>query len=198
MPRADRQNDQAFKGVNVLVAITGGIACYKSASLVSRLVQSGASVRVVMTQAATHFVTPLTFRTLTGRSVLTNIWDVDDHPESQHIGLARWCHAMLIAPATADIIAKIASGLTDDLVSLTASALPRSPKITPLLLAPSMNSDMWANPIVQGNLATLREILGAHTVGPDDGWQACRTTGEGRMSEPDAIYDALAKIAAAK
>lgn len=194
MPNADRNNDQAFKGVNVLVAVTGGISCYKTASLVSRLVQSGAAVRVVMTESATRFVAPLTFRTLSGRSVLTHIWDVDDHPESQHIGLARWCHVMVIAPATADIIAKLAAGLTDDLVSLTASALPRSPKITPLLLAPAMNSDMWANPILQRNLQTLRDLLGVHTVGPDDGWQACRTTGAGRMAEPDAIYDATAKL----
>lgn len=192
MPPADRQNDQALQGTNVLVAVTGGIAAYKSASLVSRLVQSGAAVRVIMTPAATQFITPLTFRTLSGRSVLFNLWDADDHPESQHIGLARWCHLMVIAPATADIIAKLAAGLTDDIVSLTASALPRSPRATPLLLAPAMNSDMWANPIVQRNVATLRELLGIVTVGPDDGWQACRTSGAGRMAEPDAIFNAIA------
>lgn len=173
----------------VLVGVTGGIAAYKTAPLVSRLVQSGADVRVVMTQAATRFVGPVTFQSLSGHAVQTSIWDHDDRPDSQHVGLARWADAYVIAPATAGCIAKLAAGFTPDPVTLAACALPAA---TPLLLAPAMNADMWANPIVQRNLDTLRQLLPNLTVvGPDDGWQACRTSGSGRMAEPDTLYDNL-------
>lgn len=172
----------------VIVALAGGIACYKTATLVSRLVQRGALVRVLMTEAATRFVAPLTFQSLSGQTVLTSVWDADDRPDSQHIGLARWAELMVIAPATANTIGKLAAGLSDDVVTLTAGALPAA---TPLLLAPAMNADMWANPITQRNLATLRDLRGIHTVGPEEGWQACRTTGAGRMSEPGVILDAV-------
>ena len=175
----------------VLVALTGGIACYKTATLVSRLVQRGADVRVIMTEAATRFIAPLTFQSLSGQTVLTSVWDSDDRPDSQHIGLARWAQLMVIAPATANSIAKLAVGLSDDVVSLAAAALPAE---TPLLLAPAMNADMWANPMTQRNLATLREVRGVQTVGPEEGWQACRTSGTGRMSEPEAILDAIGSL----
>ena len=176
-------------GRRVLVGVTGGIAAYKTAPLVSRLVQSGADVRVVMTQAATRFVPPLTFQSLSRHAVQTSNWDHHDRPDSQHVGLARWASLYAIAPATADCIAKLAAGLTPDPVTLAACALPIG---TPLLLAPAMNADMWVNPIVQRNLQTLREFLPNLTeIGPDHGWQACRTQGAGRMAEPDAIYDGL-------
>ncbi|MGB0767692.1 MAG: flavoprotein [Phycisphaeraceae bacterium] len=176
----------------VLVALSGGIACYKVATLVSRLVQADADVRVVMTEAATRFITPLTLQSLSGHPVLTSMWQHDDRPDSQHVGLARWCDAMCIAPCSADMIAKLAHGLTPDIVSLAASALPSS---TPLLLAPAMNADMWANPICQRNLSLLREHLpNLREVGPDEGWQACRTRGGGRMSEPEAIRDAIQNL----
>jgi phosphopantothenoylcysteine synthetase/decarboxylase len=174
----------------VAVALSGGIACYKTATLVSRLVQQGADVRVLMTDAATHFVGPLTFQSLSGKPVLTSVWQSDDHPDSQHVGVARWCELMVIAPATADLIAKLAHGLTGDVVTLVACALPSD---TTLLVAPSMNADMWANPIVQKNVATLKTLPNAQLIGPDDGWQACRTEGAGRMSEPDNILEAIAK-----
>ncbi len=180
-----------FLGRRVLVALSGGIACYKTATLVSRLVQGGADVRVIMTEAATRFVAPLTFQSLSGKTVLTSVWQADDRPDSQHIGLARWCELFIVAPATADILAKLAHGLCDDVVSLTAAALP-SP--TPVLLAPAMNADMWANPVVQRNIATVKDVLGYATVGPEEGWQACRTRGEGRMSEPEAIFNAAQGI----
>lgn len=179
MPLSDRR---------ILLAVTGGIACYKSASLTSLLIKAGADVRVIMTDAAVKFVAPLTFQSLCGKPVLTSAWQADDRPDAQHIGLARDCEAMIIAPATADIIAKIAAGICDDIVSLTACALPRQ---TPVLVAPAMNEQMWQNPITQRNLATLTETLGYHTVGPESGWQACRTEGDGRMSEPDAICQAI-------
>lgn len=178
-------------GRRIVVALTGGIACYKVCTVVSRLVQAGAEVRVLMTEAATHFVGPLTLQSLSGHTVLTTIWQADDHPESQHIGIARWAQLMLIAPLSANTLAKLAAGLTDDVVSLTAAALPRDPEATPVLLAPAMNSDMWANPIVQRNLQTVRDLLGYETIGPESGWQACRTSGAGRMSEPDTIIAAV-------
>ena len=172
----------------IAVALTGGIACYKAATLVSRLVQAGADVRVLMTEPATHFITPLTLQSLSGRAVLTTMWQVDDQPDSQHIGVARWCDLLVIAPATATTIARIATGLADDLVSLVVCALPRD---TPVLVAPAMNEQMWQSPVTQRNVKTLRETLGHQIVGPGEGWQACRTTGAGRMVEPDAIHDAI-------
>lgn len=183
---SDRVN-AALAGRRVLVAVTGGIACYKAASLVSTLVQQGADVRVIMTEAATRFVTPLTFQSLSGQSVLTSTWQSDDRPDSQHIGLARWCELFLIAPATAHTLASIAHGLCDNLVTLTACALPRGKDGPLAMVAPSMNADMWANPITQRNLAIIRDTLGWHILGPAEGWQACRTEGRGRMLEPQDI-----------
>ena len=175
----------------ILLAVTGGIAAYKAATLCSLLVKRRCDVRVIMSEAATRFITPLTLQSLSGAPVLTSMWDHDDRPDSQHVGLARWCDAMVIAPASANALAQIAHGLTPDLVSLTTNALPSA---TPLLMAPAMNADMWANPITQRNLAILREHLpNLREVGPDAGWQACRTEGVGRMAEPEVISDALDK-----
>lgn len=192
MPDDAQQLASKLTDKKVLIALSGGIACYKTATLVSRLVQAGAEVRVIMTDAATKFITPLTLQSLSGHPVLTSMWDHDDRPDSQHVGLARWCDILCIAPCSADMIAKIAHGLTPDLVSLTASALPAT---TPLLIAPAMNADMWANPVCQRNLTLLRELLtNLSEIGPDEGWQACRTNGGGRMSEPEAIRDAIAAL----
>jgi phosphopantothenoylcysteine decarboxylase/phosphopantothenate--cysteine ligase len=183
---------QQLAGKKVLIALSGGIACYKTATLVSRLVQRGAEVRVIMSDAATKFITPLTLQSLSGHPVLTSIWQHDDRPDSQHVGLARWCDVYCVAPCSADMIAKLAHGLTPDIVSLTASALPAD---TPMLLAPAMNADMWANPVCQRNLSLLRELLpNLKEIGPDEGWQACRTNGGGRMSEPEAIRDSIASL----
>jgi len=177
----------------ILLGVSGGIACYKVASLCSKLVQAGACVRVIMTPASRRFITPVTFQALSGQSVITSIWQFDHHLPSQHISLARWCHAMVIAPATADLIAKLAAGLCNDAVHLAAAALPRE---TPLLLAPAMNQQMWENPITQRNLNTLTELLHCEVVGPETGWQACRTVGPGRMSEPPIILDAIIRALA--
>lgn len=180
--------DQPLAGRRILVALTGGIACYKTATLVSRLAQDGADVRVIMTPAATRFVTALTLQSLSGNPVLTSPWDHDDRPDSQHVGLARWCELFIIAPCSADMLAKLAAGLCDDLVSLTCCARPAG---TPLLLAPAMNADMWDNPVVGRNLKTLRDLLpDLHEASPGHGWQACRTAGTGRMAEPEALRDA--------
>ncbi len=181
----------SLDGRRVLVALSGGIAAYKTATVVSRLVQRGAEVRVIMTEAATRFVTPLTLQSLSGHPVLTSVWEHDDRPDSQHVGLARWCGVMVVAPCSADMLAKLAAGLTPDVVSLTCSALPST---TPLLIAPAMNADMWANPIVQRNLSMLRGALpNLREVGPEEGWQACRTRGAGRMAEAEAVVAAVEK-----
>lgn len=177
----------------VLVALTGGIACYKIATLVSRLVQAGADVRVLMTTAATKFVAPLTFQSLCGREVLDSIWQTDDRPDAQHVGIARWAELLILAPASADMIAKIAAGICDDVVSLAVCALPRQ---TPVLLAPAMNAQMWDRAVTQRNINTLTDLLGYHTVGPESGWQACRTEGPGRMSAPEQILAVAATLLA--
>lgn len=175
----------------VLVALTGGIACYKTATVVSTLVQAGADIRVLMTEAATKFVGPLTFQSLSGKPVIDSIWQAEDRPDAQHVGLAQWAELLIIAPATANIIAKLAAGLCDDVVSLAACALPRT---TPVLIAPAMNAQMWKNPITQRNMDIVKQTLGYHIAGPEAGWQACRAEGTGRMSEPQTIIEAAAAI----
>ena len=192
-PASARACDSSFAWDQrqVIVAVTGGIACYKSAGMVSRIAQAGGATRVLMTQAATRFVTPLTFASLSNAAVITSIWEAQDHHDSQHIALARWCDLMIIAPASADIIAKLAAGLCDDVVSLVALAAGSQ---RPVLLAPAMNADMWANPVTQRNMATVTQTLGFKTVGPQTGWQACRTVGPGRMAEPEEIIAAAEAV----
>lgn len=180
-----------LKSRRILLGVTGGIACYKSAALVSRLAQAGAEVTVLMTEAAARFVGPLTFESLSGRPVYTSQWQQVENHESQHIALARAAELMVIAPASANTIAKLAAGLCDNAVTTVACALPRN---VPVLLAPAMNSEMWENPITQRNLRALQETLGYKLVGPETGWQACRTQGMGRMSEPDKIFDAAMSL----
>ncbi len=186
-----RRDDAALaaRGRRILVGLSGGIACYKSAFVVSRLVQAGAEVTVLMTEASTRFVTPLTFQALSGRPVYTSQWEHLESLDPQHITLARSADLLLIAPCTMDMMAKLAIGRTDDVVSLVASAIDRRKQ--PCLLAPSMNAVMWSQPATQRALAQLRED-GFTIVGPDSGWQACRTEGPGRMSEPEAILAAVA------
>lgn len=176
----------------VLLGVTGGIACFKAAALTSQLVQGGATVRVVMSEAATRFVTPLTFASLSGHEVTTDFFaPTDADPESSHISVARWCQLMIIAPATADTIARLGAGLCDTPVTLVAAALPAS---TPVVLAPAMNEQMWENTVTQRNLATVKEVLGYHMVDPQNGWQACRTVGIGRMADPEAIVSAVEAV----
>ncbi len=182
-----------LSGVNVLVGVSGGIAAYKAAALVSRLAQSGAMVTVAMTESSARFVTPLTFQALSGRPVYTSPWDHIESADPQHIALARNCHVAIVAPCTMDCMAKLASGRCDDVVTLILSAIDRSR--TSVLLAPAMNSAMWAQPSNQRNVRQLLED-GFQLIGPDEGWQACRTSGPGRMSEPDALFDAV--VAAVK
>jgi phosphopantothenoylcysteine decarboxylase/phosphopantothenate--cysteine ligase len=180
-----------LSGRRVVVAVSGGIAAYKSCTLVSRLTQSGAEVSVIMTEAATKLVGEATFQSLSGRPVGTSLWEPVDAYDAQHIALARSCELLILVPATANTIAKIAHGICDNLVTTVINALPRT---TPVLLAPAMNAEMWANPITQKNIAVVRDELGYELIGPESGWQACRTTGTGRMSEPETIYERAVQV----
>lgn len=172
-------------GREIVVGVCGGIACYKVADVVSKLVQAGAGVTVAMTADAQKFVAPLSFQALTGRPVHTDIWSVHDSGDVQHIKLTETADLMLVAPATATTIARVAAGLCDDLVSLLIAAAA-----CPVLFAPAMNDRMWANPIAKRNVQTLKDA-GYRFVGPEAGWLACRNVGPGRMSEPATIVQAV-------
>lgn len=177
-----------YAGKEVLVCVCGGIAAYKVADVVSKLVQRGAGVTVAMTSAAQKFVTPLTFQALSGRPVLTDLWDSEHPGDVQHISLTGAANLLLVAPATANIIGKIAGGIADDVVTtLVISAA------CPVLFAPAMNDRMWANPIVQENVANLKRHKHAF-VGPAEGWLACRSVGPGRMAESNDIQSAVADL----
>ena len=171
---------------NVLVCVCGGIAAYKVGYIVSQLAQRHIHVDVAMTDGAQKFVGPLTFEALSGHQVHTDLWHNPGGSDPQHINLAQNAEVILVAPATANMIGKIAHGLADDLVStLLLAAAPEK-----LIVVPSMNEQMWNNPAVQANIASLRS-RGLAIIGPESGWQACRTVGIGRMSEPEAIVQAV-------
>lgn len=169
----------------VLIGITGGIAAYKTAALVSQLVQGGARVSVAMTRAASEFVGKSTLAALSGRPVATDVFAPDLFPLGAHIELAQRAELFCIAPATADFLAQAAHGLADDLVSTLYLAFAG-----PVLIAPAMNPDMWAKPAVQRNVRQLQED-GATIITPDEGWLSCRRSGPGRMAEPDRIQLAI-------
>ncbi|MBX3395042.1 MAG: phosphopantothenoylcysteine decarboxylase [Phycisphaerae bacterium] len=181
-----------LSGYEVVVAVCGGIAAYKTAMLVSRLVQRGAGVSVAMTTAATKFITPLTFQSLTARQVFTSPWEAQNYHDPQHLRLTEAADLFIIAPATANMIGKIACGIADDLISTMVMSTD-----CPVLLAPAMNTRMWENPIVKRNLQALRD-LGYHEAPPGEGWLACRTIGAGRMSEPGVILECAARLLTAK
>lgn len=172
-------------GRKILLGVSGGIAAYKSAYLIRALREQGADVQVVMTEAAQAFITPLTLQSLSGKPVRTRLLDGDEEAAMDHIALARWADAVLIAPATANLLAKIALGLADDLLTTLVAASDQ-----PLWLAPAMNLQMWANPALVQRLAELRN-RGATILGPAEGEQACGEQGLGRMLEPDDIVAAL-------
>ncbi|MCC7291165.1 MAG: bifunctional phosphopantothenoylcysteine decarboxylase/phosphopantothenate--cysteine ligase CoaBC [Phycisphaerales bacterium] len=167
----------------ILVGVCGGIAAYKTCALASALVQRGAGVTVVMTAAATKFVGPLTFESLTSRRVLLDLWSAESDRDSQHIHVTERADLFIIAPATANSLGKIAHGIADD--ALTTLVLAAA---SPVLLAPAMNERMWKNPLVERNVQLLRDA-GYLFVDPESGWQACRTRGEGRMAEPQTILE---------
>lgn len=179
---------QPLTGFEVLLGVSGGIAAYKAAMLCSQLTQAGAWVTVVMTENARRFVGELTFSTLSGRNVYHSLWESPKVYDSKHIALTEQADLFVVAPATANLVAKAATGLCDDLLStLLASA------DSPVLLAPAMNQRMWHHPITQRNIKTLLDV-GYHMIGPESGRLACGAEGIGRMSEPEAIYHKIGEL----
>lgn len=174
-----------LKGKNVVLGVTGGIAVYKAVEVVSRLKKAGANVHVIMTKSATHFVTPLTFREISGNSVITDMWDEPKTWNVQHIALATLADLFLIIPATANIIGKIANGIADDMLSTTVMATE-----APVVIAPAMNTNMFLNSIVQNNMIKLINA-GYHIIEPESGMLACGIEGQGRLPEPVAIIDKI-------
>lgn len=177
-------------GKHIVVGVSGGIAAYKTPELVRRLRDAGADVRVVMTEGAKAFVTPLTFQAVSGSPVSTDLLDEQAEAGMGHIELARWADFIVIAPVTANLIARLAGGMADDLLTTIVLASP-----APTILAPAMNQQMWAHPRVDANVQRLRDD-GVAMIGPDAGDQACGDVGPGRMREPQAILEAV--ISAAK
>jgi len=175
-----------LQGKNVVLGVTGGIAAYKAVEVASRLVKAGAAVDVIMTANAQQFVTPLTFQAITHRPVVTEMFALLAETEIGHVSLARRADVLVIAPATANCLAKLASGIADDMLTTTVLATE-----APLLLAPAMDSHMWTNPLTQANVARLRELRDATLIGPAHGRLASGTVGVGRMSEPWEIVDAI-------
>ena len=178
----------SLAGRRILLGVSGGIAAYKSAEIVRSLRAAGAEVQAVLTAGGARFITPVTLQALSGHPVRQSLWDENAEAAMGHIELARWPDAVVIAPASANVMARLAAGMTTDLLSTLCLASDR-----PLLLAPAMNRLMWAHPATQSNLAVLKQ-RGATVVGPDAGDQACGEVGEGRMSEPAAIVEAVGRL----
>ena len=176
---------------HIVLGLSGGIACYKAAELCRALVKEGATVQVVMTEAAAQFVTPVTMQALSNNPVYVSQWDPREPNNMAHINLTRHAHAILVAPASADFMAKLLHGRADDLLSLMCLARPL--ETVPLLLAPAMNKEMWAHPATQRNMAQLRQD-GAKVLGVGQGDQACGEVGDGRMLEPDELLYELTAL----
>jgi phosphopantothenoylcysteine decarboxylase / phosphopantothenate---cysteine ligase len=189
--RAPRDPAEPLRGATIIVGVAGGIAAYKAAELVRLLTKQGARVHVVMTRRAQKFIGPLTFQALTGHAVFTDLFSLTQESEIGHIQLADRADLVIVAPATANAIARLAHGMADD--ALTAVALATR---APLLLAPSMNVNMWQHPLTRANVQRLIDVAGAKVVGPDAGFLACRWTGPGRLAEPADIVEAAARVVA--
>ena len=181
-----------LKGKTVVLGVTGGIAAYKIANLASMLVKQHANVRVIMTQNATNFITPTTFETLTGKKCLVDTFDRNFEFQVEHVSLAKQADIFMIAPATANMIAKVAHGLADDMLTTTFLAC-RSPKY----IVPAMNTQMYENPITQDNLNICRKY-GMHVIEPASGYLACGDTGAGKMPEPETLFEYILQELACK
>ncbi|TWI55107.1 bifunctional phosphopantothenoylcysteine decarboxylase/phosphopantothenate--cysteine ligase CoaBC [Halalkalibacter nanhaiisediminis] len=175
------------KGKNILLAVSGGIAAFKAAALTSKFVQAGANVKVIMTQSSKEFVTPLTFQALSRQSVYEDTFTEPDPTKIAHIDVADWADVVLVAPATANVIAKLAHGISDDMLTTTLLATT-----APIYLAPAMNVNMYAKPVVQRNIMTLKED-GYIVIDGGEGYLACGWTGKGRMAEPEDLLKILHK-----
>ena len=185
----------ALLNKHIVLGLSGGIACYKAAELCRALVKQGATVQVVMTEAAAQFITPVTMQALSNRPVFVSQWDARESNNMAHINLSREADLILVAPASADFMAKLLHGRADDLLSLMCLARPV--ERVPLLLAPAMNREMWSHPATQRNMAHLHTD-GAQVLGVGQGEQACGETGDGRMLEPDELLHEVMKVFAPK
>ena len=174
---------------NILLGVSGGVAAYKAVDLASKLTGAGASVKTVMTANACQLVAPKSFEAVTSGPVYTDLWSASQDHDVEHVSVATWADLVVVAPATANILAKIAGGICDDLLSTILCVCWQRP----VLLAPAMNTRMWANPIVQRNVRTLIE-LGLRTIGPESGRLACGDVGPGRMAEPSEIVEAITDL----
>ena len=178
--------------MNIVLGITGGIAAYKAPDLVRRLRERGADVQIVMTNSAAEFVTETALQAVSGRPIRSNLWDKEAEAAMSHIELARWADVVLIAPATAEVMARIVSGAAPDLLTTVCLATE-----APIALAPAMNRVMWSNPATQANREVL-EQRGIHILGPGTGSQACGETGAGRMLDPDTIAATVCGLSVGK
>jgi phosphopantothenoylcysteine synthetase/decarboxylase len=183
-----------LENLNILLGVTGGVAAYKAVDLASKLTARGARVSTVMTEAACRLVGPKSFEAVTRSAVYTTMWNTPEEYEISHIALVDSADVVVVAPATANIIGKIANGICDDLLSTVLCACWPRIESGAALLAPAMNDKMWANPVVQNNVKTVKE-LGFQLTGPVEGRLACGTKGLGRMSEPQDIAEAIETIA---
>ena len=181
-----------LKDKTILLGVTGGIAAYKSASLASRLVKAGAEVRVIMTEHATNFINPITFETLTGHKCITDTFDRNFEFQVEHVSLAKKADVIMVAPATANVIAKLAHGLADDMLTTTILA-----SHAPKLIAPAMNTGMYETPVTQDNLALLKKY-GMEVIEPAAGHLACGDEGKGKMPEPEILYEHILRSCACK
>jgi phosphopantothenoylcysteine decarboxylase/phosphopantothenate--cysteine ligase len=178
---------------NILLGVSGGVAAYKAVDLASKLTAAGATVNTIMTENACRLICPKSFEAVTGQPVYTNMWQTGEEFKIGHISIADWADIVVVAPATANIIGKIANGICDDLLSTTLCVCWPFIKSGAAILAPAMNNNMWNNPAVQRNIKIIKEI-GFQLIGPVEGRLACGTEGIGRMSEPQDILKAIEKI----
>ena len=179
-----------LRGLRILLGVSGGIAAYKAVDLASKLAASGAKLNTVMTKNACEFIVPKSFEAVTRSAVFTSLWNGPEEYKISHVGLVEWADIVVVAPATANIIGKIANGICDDLLSTLLCVCWAKPT----LLAPAMNENMWNNPAVQRNVSRVKEI-GFQLTGPEEGPLACGTEGMGRMSQPKDILEAIERIA---
>ena len=184
-----------MKNKKILVGITGGVAAYKTCSLVNMFLKEGAGVRVIMTEAATKFITPLTFQALTNHAVCTDMWQIMNKEEVEHISLAKWADIVIISPATANTIGKIAHGIADNLLTTVIMA---APKDTPVLIVPAMNTNMWENDFVQKNVNTLKRNKKYIFMDPRKGILACRDEGVGKIADNKGILEKTVEILSKK
>lgn len=189
-PTVNRPTDAELAGRHIILGLTGGVACYKSAELCRLLIKAGATVQVMMSKSATEFISTTTMQALSGRSVITNPWQESKQYHMPHIHMSRAADTIMLAPCSANCIARLAQGMADDIVSLTTLARPSN---IPLLIAPAMNREMYAHPATQRNLQQVADD-GAHVLQADCGEQACGEFGDGRMLEPTALYDRICAI----